>query len=510
MRIGYRSFVNCMFLFFLFISTANASMVTFVKEYTYQASEIDSKVSCRANAMEQVKRLLLEELGTYLESKTEVKNFQLTQDQITVLTAGIVSAEIVREKWDGDSYFLKAKITADPNEVALSVDKLRKDNDKVNDLNETRKLANKYAEEIKLLKKELESVHSIKTDQRTESTKIKDYNKAIDGLTASDLYAKGYSLYTAKKYNGAIAKFGEAIRLKPDYDQAYRDRGLMYSLVNNHRQAIENYNKAIEINPADASSYNMRGRSYRSLGDNHKAIEDFDKAIKLKPNFGAAYYNRGLTYDKIGNEQKAIEDMKRSAALGSGPPIQYLKKRGITNWQSAADQSTETTKNSIPNNDALTASDYYNNGKSLFSAKKYAEAIVQFSEAIRKKPDYDQAYRDRGLMYSLVHNYQKAIEDYNKAIEINPADVLSYNSRGISYRTLGDSILAIENFDRAIELKPNFGAAYFNRALAYEQLSKKQDKLRNEQQAIEDMKSSAKLGFGTAKYYLKKAGIDWQ
>src|SRR5271157_2183273 len=86
-----------------------AEVVTFEEKYTYQASEYDSKVSCRALALEQVKRLLLEKLGTYLESETEVKNFQLTKDQIIVLTAGIVMAEIIDEKWDGKTYSLKAK-----------------------------------------------------------------------------------------------------------------------------------------------------------------------------------------------------------------------------------------------------------------------------------------------------------------------------------------------------------------------------------------------------------------
>jgi hypothetical protein len=51
-----------------------AALKTFEKEYTYQASEIDSKVSCRTIAMEQVKRLLLEELGTFLISETQVKD----------------------------------------------------------------------------------------------------------------------------------------------------------------------------------------------------------------------------------------------------------------------------------------------------------------------------------------------------------------------------------------------------------------------------------------------------
>jgi len=116
-----------------------AELVTFQRDYSYQASEADSKLSSRAISLEQVKRLLLEEVGTYLESETEVKNFQLTKDQIVVLTAGIVRTEIIEEKWDGKVYYLKAIIAADPREVAKSMDRLRKDRQKVKDLEETRK-----------------------------------------------------------------------------------------------------------------------------------------------------------------------------------------------------------------------------------------------------------------------------------------------------------------------------------------------------------------------------------
>ncbi|MBI5637071.1 MAG: hypothetical protein HZA03_03765, partial [Nitrospinae bacterium] len=42
---------------------SHARMQTFEKEYTYTASELDSKSSCRAIALEQVKRLLIQELG---------------------------------------------------------------------------------------------------------------------------------------------------------------------------------------------------------------------------------------------------------------------------------------------------------------------------------------------------------------------------------------------------------------------------------------------------------------
>ncbi|MFA6412345.1 MAG: hypothetical protein WCW53_06570 [Syntrophales bacterium] len=44
--------------FFASFSPALAELKTFIKEYTYQASEFDSKVPCRTIARGQVKRLL--------------------------------------------------------------------------------------------------------------------------------------------------------------------------------------------------------------------------------------------------------------------------------------------------------------------------------------------------------------------------------------------------------------------------------------------------------------------
>ena len=88
------------FSIILIIGTARApaaSNLTYQRDYAYQASEADSKLSCRTIALEQVKRLLLEELGTYLESQTEVKNYQVSRDQVIAITAVILRAEILNE-----------------------------------------------------------------------------------------------------------------------------------------------------------------------------------------------------------------------------------------------------------------------------------------------------------------------------------------------------------------------------------------------------------------------------
>ena len=155
-RLMIRLFFLLTALSFTFAAqSAYAEEVTFVKEYSYQASEADSKLTARAIALEQVKRLLLEELGTYLISETEVKNFQLTKDKITTLSAGIVMTQILEDKWNGETYYLKAKIKADPKEVTKALDNLRHDMQKGKELEESKRRADEALAELAKLKKRL-------------------------------------------------------------------------------------------------------------------------------------------------------------------------------------------------------------------------------------------------------------------------------------------------------------------------------------------------------------------
>ena len=104
-------------------TSAYAQTESFIREYTYEASETDSLSQSREKALQLAKRDLFEEMGVYISSKTEVVNSRLTKDEIISITAGIASTLIISEKWNGYKYWVRAKIETDSDVLQKALEK---------------------------------------------------------------------------------------------------------------------------------------------------------------------------------------------------------------------------------------------------------------------------------------------------------------------------------------------------------------------------------------------------
>ncbi len=325
------------------IPSAHAKVMTFTKEYTYQASEADSKLSCRAIALEQIKRLLLEQLGTYLESQTEVINFQLSKDQITSLTAGIVHTEVNEEKWDGQSYWLKAQIVADPDEVSTSIDKLRKDREKSKELDQTRKRADESSKEIEKLKKQITMLTGV--DPKLQQ----HYNGVVNKLSAEDWFQKGLIaqyrnsnesiaeqiIWDNERYghinkrvedNIAIDSYTHAITLNPIFARAYHNRGMVYDWIGQYAKAIDDFKATVNLTPNDVLVYNNMGNTYFAMKQYDNSIASYTKALSIDTNLSNIYINRGNAYSKQNKRKKAIEDYQKACKMGNKDGCARLSK----------------------------------------------------------------------------------------------------------------------------------------------------------------------------------------
>jgi len=155
--------------------------------------------------------------------------------------------------------------------------------------------------------------------------------------TAYDYSVRGNRYYGQQDYDRAIADYNNAIRIDPNYANAYLMRGYSYHTragiksrnkadrladVNN---AIADLTQAIRLEPNNASAYRYRGYSYRLISDFDRAIADITQAIRLEPNAdGYQYYCRGYIYAYKGENDLAIRDFE--AALRIDPNDSSARK----------------------------------------------------------------------------------------------------------------------------------------------------------------------------------------
>jgi hypothetical protein len=95
----------------------------------YRLGDHDTRLDATRMAVEAAKRQALEQVATYLESVTEVQNFDLTRDEIRTYTAGIVTVlnQRTSTRLEDGAIVVRVDLTAqaDQDEVILAINALR-------------------------------------------------------------------------------------------------------------------------------------------------------------------------------------------------------------------------------------------------------------------------------------------------------------------------------------------------------------------------------------------------
>jgi tetratricopeptide (TPR) repeat protein len=262
------------FIFIFVIQSFNltAQEKTFIKEFTYNASDIDSKFSSRTIATKEIRSLLLNEVGVYVESESILTTSEVgdkfSQDfveNISILSAGITKIIILDETWNGETFWMKASITIDEKSLEESLKQLIADRQKIKELEETKQKLETTVKEIARINKELEDNKSANLEEIAEK-----YNDEIKELVAIDQLKSGNS----KMYEdaGAVVDYSIAIKSDPDYAIAYFNRGLAYANLGNSDDAIADFTTALKLEPNDAIAYRNRAVSHEQKGDFNAAI----------------------------------------------------------------------------------------------------------------------------------------------------------------------------------------------------------------------------------------------
>ena len=105
--------------------------VTMFANHKYVMGDNDSKNDARRMCLLEAKRRILEKAGTYIESRTEVKEFQLTKDEISAYAAAFLKVDVVREEWkfvgENMAIFMSVKAEIDTGYIEKQLSKIKQD-----------------------------------------------------------------------------------------------------------------------------------------------------------------------------------------------------------------------------------------------------------------------------------------------------------------------------------------------------------------------------------------------
>ncbi|MCU0443562.1 MAG: tetratricopeptide repeat protein [Microscillaceae bacterium] len=113
---------------------------------------------------------------------------------------------------------------------------------------------------------------------------------------------------------------------------------------------------------------------------------------------------------------------------------------------------------------AQTPQQFLETGKQKAEAGAYAEAIQDFSSAIQKSSQFEEAYYCRGEALMNLGRFDEALSDFSKTISLQPQESMNYYMRGMVNFELQKLQDALWDFNKVIELTPTFELALVERA----------------------------------------------
>lgn len=157
-------------------------------------------------------------------------------------------------------------------------------------------------------------------------------------ITADPNYELAYNnrgiVYSIRKqYDLAIADFDKAIALKATYMEAIHNRAIALASTKQFDRALGDFTKIINDNPNKAASYIARGYTYLQVNKPADALTDFNKAIALNGGDGNAFLNRSQAHFLLKNFKAAEVDIQTAQQLGAQVDANYLQQVKQANAQ---------------------------------------------------------------------------------------------------------------------------------------------------------------------------------
>lgn len=153
------------------------------------------------------------------------------------------------------------------------------------------------------------------TNSNTATTQSTPLPEFTDADTA---FAEGNKLFDANKTELAIEAYNQAVRLNPDFAEAWFKLGVSYALIEKLNE-IEALNEEITETPTPTPAKKGKKEQVVRTKDSEKAFEKavaaYKKIIAKNDQDDTAFYNLGRAYNKLDEDEDAEKALRQAVKL---------------------------------------------------------------------------------------------------------------------------------------------------------------------------------------------------
>lgn len=260
-------------LLLLWSGSASAEIKVIEAESTYVMGDNDNKVDARRIATQEAKRKALELAGTYVESLTLVKEYQLTGDEIKTYAAGVLETEIIAEETRGTvrhpEMYIKARCKIDADLVAARIERYKENED---------------------LKEQLRSSAKENEDLKKErDTLVRQLAVQKDKAKAEKTRKKLGSVLAREEANEDISRVWNTIA--PQLGEGEQDQAIKESDLDKSAAVLQ---RAVEVNPRSQRARFLLAAIHQKKGNDTAALGELRAAIQRNPSSPAVHMKLGI------------------------------------------------------------------------------------------------------------------------------------------------------------------------------------------------------------------------
>ena len=235
---------------------------------------------------------------------------------------------------------------------------------------------------------------------------------------------------------------------------------IMLIVVHTSRTIIRNvdwkneyniFSSGIRVNPNNAKLFNNLGHVYEIEKQYYKALDLFIAAIRVQPNDIGAYCNVARVYDHIGQAKLAEQYYSKAKSI----LMAELRSKSINDVQNFA--------RIAPAHLSL-----FLNLANIISRNqsRLKEADDLYRQVIQMRPDYVEAYINRGDILLQMNLTNEADHIYRTALNYDQNNADIYYNLGVVAIHSNHFDKAIHYFDKTIELNSKHLVSFFSGKIA--------------------------------------------